>query len=45
MTANFRIPANFSDDLKDLIGKLLMKTPEDRPTAREAMEHRWFSNV
>ena len=35
---------NFSDDLNDLIQKMVVKTPEDRPTASECLQHKWFSN-
>ena len=33
---------NYSDELKDLIKNLLMKDPNKRPSAREALNHIWF---
>ena len=32
-----------SADAKDLIRRLLQKNPADRPTARQALSHNWFS--
>lgn len=34
---------NVSEELNDLIGKMLAKTPEDRPSANEVLDHKWFS--
>lgn len=31
-----------SDELKDLIKQLLMKNPNQRPSAKEALNHKWF---
>jgi len=36
------MPAEFSDDLKDLMGRALEKEPEKRITTKELLEHRWF---
>ena len=33
---------NYSDELKDLIKNLLMKDPNKRPSAKEALNHIWF---
>ena len=33
---------NYSDELKDLIKNLLMKDPNKRPSATEALNHIWF---
>lgn len=38
-------PDDFSDDLKDLLHKLLDKDPSKRPTAIEMMGHKWFNPV
>ena len=34
---------NISDDAKDLISKMLILNPKERFTAKECLEHRWFS--
>lgn len=33
-----------SDELNDLIDKMLCKEPEDRPTVKEVLEHEWFNS-
>ena len=43
--ANFTMPKNFSKDLKDLITKMLIKEPKQRITAKNAMDHPWFSST
>ena len=39
---NSRKLLEFSDEVKDLLNKLLEKNPEKRPSAMEALEHPWF---
>jgi calcium-dependent protein kinase len=41
---NGRMWETISDDAKDLVGKMLECNPIDRITAKEALEHPWFSN-
>jgi len=36
---------SISSEAKDLICQLLRKNPNERPTASQALEHRWFSSV
>ena len=33
---------NYSEELQDLVKKLLMKDPNKRPSAKEALNHKWF---
>lgn len=44
---NFRYPAfnNVSEDAKDLIRKLLKVEPDDRISAKDALQHVWFKNM
>lgn len=37
--------SHFSEELKDLLKKLLQKNPTERPNASQAMDHIWFKNV
>ena len=39
---NSRKLLEFSDEVKDLLNKLLEKNPDKRPSAKEALEHPWF---
>ena len=39
------MPSHFSSDLKDLLSKMLKKKDKDRITARDAMNHPWFSSA
>jgi len=34
-----------SDDAKDLVGKMFTLDPKQRPSAREALGHKWFASV
>ena len=43
--ANFTMPINFSKDLQDLIKQMLKKDPKERITAKNAMDHAWFSST
>ena len=36
---------NISDNCKDFISKLLTYKPEERPTAGEALEHPWITEL
>lgn len=38
-----RIPEGVSDDCKDLIFKMLQKTPENRSTIIEILADKWFT--
>jgi len=42
--AHFPKDIPISEDARDLIGKLLTSKPQDRLTAREALEHPWIVN-
>lgn len=33
---------NISKDAKDITGQMLQKLPQNRPSAREALQHQWF---
>ena len=33
---------NYSEELQDLVKNLLMKDPNKRPSAKEALNHKWF---
>lgn len=35
---------NVSDELNDLLSKMLAKDPNDRPTVAQVLEHEWFKN-
>jgi serine/threonine protein kinase len=37
------IPDHFSDDLKDLVGRLLEKDSTKRPTIEQMLNHKFFS--
>ena len=39
---NSRKLLDVSEEVRDLIDKLLEKDPEKRPSAKEALEHPWF---
>ena len=41
---HFQMPKEFSEDLRDLVKKMLMKDPDQRISALEAMNHPWFKN-
>ena len=34
---------NASEELNDLISRMLSKKPEERPTAKEVLDHKWFN--
>jgi serine/threonine protein kinase len=40
--ADFTYPTWFEDDVKDLIGKILVANPEERITLEEITKHPWF---
>ena len=44
-TKHFEMPSHLSDGLKDFITMLLKKDPKQRPNAKAAMDHKWFSAV
>ena len=37
------LPEKWSDDLKDLVTKVLTKNPAERPTIKQILEHPWLS--
>ena len=40
---NNELLLGYSNEVQDLIKKLLMKDPKERPSAKEALNHEWFS--
>ena len=40
-----RIPREFSESLKDLLGKMLEKDQEKRISAQEALDHEWIKQT
>ena len=38
-------PPTMTQEVKDLIKKLLKKDPNQRPTISEALDHHWFHSV
>ncbi|GIL50700.1 hypothetical protein Vafri_6819 [Volvox africanus] len=44
-TKTLHCPDKFSPELQDLLGRLLDKSPRDRPTATAALCHRWFRQI
>lgn len=38
------IPEHISDEFKDLIKKCLNRNPDERPTAKELLQHPWFTS-
>jgi len=41
----FEMPENLSDDLKELISKMLTVDPNKRITIRDIKKHEWFLNM
>ena len=41
-TKEVEIPIEFSEDLKDIIIKILNKDPVNRPTIYEVLQHKFF---
>lgn len=39
------MPHHFSENLKDLMSKMLEKDPKRRISAVDAMDHPWFKNI
>ncbi|GLC42476.1 hypothetical protein PLESTB_001102500 [Pleodorina starrii] len=44
-TKTLHCPDKFSPELKDFLCRMLDKSPRDRPTATEALCHRWFREL
>lgn len=40
-----KLPNHLSEELKDLIRKMLMVDPKERITALDAMNHPWFESA
>lgn len=42
MTSEFKFPAHFSTQFKDLLSKMLQKKPEKRISINDILKHEWL---